>query len=80
MVITTVPYEKGWTLLIDGKETEIIPYQNAFIAFDVPSGTHTCELKFIAPGFKAGAAVSCVGLLGMIAFVIVDRKKKKENA
>ena len=35
---------------------------------------------FIAAGFKAGGAVSWVGLLGMIAFVIVDRKKKKENA
>ena len=80
MVITTVPYEDGWTLLIDGKEEEIVPYQDAFIAINVPSGSHTCELKFTAPGFKAGAAISCVGALGMIVFAVIDTKKKKAKA
>ena len=79
IVITTVPYEKGWTLYIDGKEAEITPYQGAFIAFDVPSGSHTCELKFIAPGFKPGVIVSAAGVLGMIIFAVVDMSMKKKK-
>ncbi|SCW36708.1 membrane protein YfhO [Ruminococcaceae bacterium YRB3002] len=79
-VITTVPYEGGWTLYIDGQEAEIKPYQQAFISFDVPSGPHTCELKFIAPGFKTGAVMSAVGVAGMLVFVIIDgRKGTKKN-
>ena len=76
MVITTVPYEDGWTLYIDGTEAQITPYQGAFIAFDVPSGSHTCELRFMAPGFKGGAVISAAGLAGMIVFALIDRKKR----
>jgi len=79
-VITTVPYEKGWTLYIDGKEAEITPYQNAFIAFSVPSGSHTCELKFTAPGFKSGVIVSVAGIVGMAAFAAIDMLRKKKAA
>lgn len=79
IVITTVPYEKGWTLYIDGKEAKITPYQNAFIAFEVPTGSHTCELKFMAPGFKPGVIVSVIGLAGMVVFAVVDRKKKAKT-
>lgn len=78
MVLTTVPYEDGWTLYIDGQEAEIKPYQQAFISFDVPAGTHTCELKFTAPGFKAGLIGSAAGVVGMIAFAVVDTLRKKK--
>jgi len=77
LVITTVPYEKGWTLMIDGAESTITPYQEAFVAFEVPSGSHTCELKFTAPGFKTGAMVSCAGLVILPVFLIIDRKKNR---
>ena len=76
MVITTVPYEEGWTLKIDGQEAQIVPYQGAFVAFEVPAGSHTCELSFIAPGFKGGAVISAAGLIGMVVFALIDRKKK----
>ena len=76
-VITTVPYEDGWTLYIDGKEAEIVSYQGAFIAFKCPEGSHTAELRFTAPGLKTGAVISCVGLAALAAFVVIDIKQKK---
>ena len=79
MVITTVPYEKGWTLKIDGQEAEIIPYQEAFVAFNVPSGSHRCELSFIAPGFKGGAVISAAGIAGLILFIAADHAMTKKR-
>ena len=76
-VITTVPYEDGWTLYIDGKESQIDPYQGAFIAFKCPEGDHTAELRFTAPGLKAGAVISCVGLVALAVFIVLDVKQKK---
>jgi uncharacterized membrane protein YfhO len=82
-VITTVPYENGWTLYIDGQEAEIKPYQGAFIAFKCPEGTHTAELRFIAPGLKTGAVISGVGIVALAVFVVLDidqkKKVKKDN-
>ena len=77
MLLTTIPYEKGWTCYVDGKETAITAYQDALISVDVGPGTHTVELRFVAPGLKAGIALSGVGVVSWIVFAIFDRKKKK---
>ena len=76
-VITTIPAEDGWQLLIDGAPAEYKVYQNAFIAFDVPSGDHTAELVFTAPGLKGGALVSSAGIVLLAAFVIIDKNRQK---
>ena len=77
MVITTIPEEDGWQLYIDGVPCEHQVYQNAFIAFDPGEGSHTAELVFTAPGLKAGALVSCIGIIGLAAFVLIDKKCSK---
>ena len=80
-VITTIPAEDGWQLYIDGQPASYKVYQNAYIAFDAPTGDHTAELVFTAPGLKAGAAVSCAGIVLLAAFVFIDKKitKMKEK-
>ena len=77
-IVTTVPYENGWTLYIDGQEAEIKPYQGAFIAFKCPEGAHTAELRFIAPGLKTGAVISGVGIVALAIFVVLDINQKKK--
>ena len=77
-IVTTVPYENGWTLYIDGQEAEIKPYQGAFIAFKCPEGAHTAELRFIAPGLKTGAVISGVGIVALAVFVVLDINQKKK--
>lgn len=83
IVITTIPAEDGWQLYIDGAPAEYTAYQNALIAFDVPSGNHTAELLFTAPGLKEGAMVSCAGIVLLAAFILIDKnitkKKEKQN-
>lgn len=76
-VITTIPAEDGWKLYIDGTPAEYKVYQNAFIAFDVPSGEHTAELVFTAPGLKTGALVSCAGVVLLAAFVLIEKRNSK---
>ena len=80
MVITTIPAEDGWVLTIDGQPAELGKYQDAFLAFKCPEGSHTAELSFTPPGLKAGAAVSCAGIVCLTAFVLIDKtllKKRK---
>ena len=55
-----IPYEKGWNLTVDGKETELLRGDIGFLACRLPEGDHSLELKFEAPGLKAGAAGSAV--------------------
>ena len=81
-VITTIPAEDGWKMTIDGQPAELEKYQDAFLAFKVPAGSHTVELSFTPPGLKAGAAASCAGVVCLAAFVFIDKKvlnNRKEN-
>ena len=76
-VITTIPAENGWKLYIDGELCDYDVYQNAFIAFDPGTGSHTAELVFTAPGLKFGVVVSVAGIVLLASFVIIDKKRPK---
>ncbi len=77
---TSVPYEQGWTLYVDGEEVEITPWQDAFIALEnLEAGTHTIEMKFVPGGFKLGAAISLGGLLLFILMIILEKYFKNKN-
>ena len=78
LLLITAPYEKGWKACVDGKETKIEAYQDAFIAIPLEAGSHTIELRFTPPGWKAGLVASAAGLL-IFAVVTVLILKKKEK-
>ncbi|EOI06788.1 hypothetical protein UAY_00130 [Enterococcus moraviensis ATCC BAA-383] len=55
VIVTTIPYDQGWSVKIDGKKTEIIQFKEAFLSVTVPQGKHTIEFVFLPKGFKAGS-------------------------
>ena len=84
MLLTTIPYEAGWTCYVDGVETEITPYQGALIAVDVGSGNHEVVLEFVAPGLVLGFIVSAatLGVLvvaGFVQIILKSRSKSIQN-
>lgn len=76
MVLTTVPYEKGWTLTIDGQPAEITAYGDALIGIDCGKGHHDIVLDFNPPGLKTGGMISIVGIVGTILFALADNRRK----
>ncbi|MBR3811909.1 MAG: YfhO family protein [Agathobacter sp.] len=80
-LILSIPREDGWTLYVDGKETEMISFQEAFISVHLDEGTHEIKLKYMTPGLKEGACISagCV-LLFAITMIVRRRFAKKSIA
>lgn len=78
---TSIPYDKGWTVKIDGKEIDkddYISLVEAYLSFNLPAGKHTVELSFRQRGLAEGAAISTVTLVILIAiWVYTSRRKKK---
>ncbi|MBR1796713.1 MAG: YfhO family protein [Clostridiales bacterium] len=77
MILTSIPYEDGWTVTVDGKEGKIIPYEGALISIDAEPGTHDVVLRFTPPGLKYGAILSVVGIVGLVAVSLFEAKKDK---
>lgn len=63
-LVLSIPKEEGWTLYVDGKETEILDFKETFISVYLEEGYHDIELWYMTPGLKMGAMISaaCVGL------------------
>lgn len=78
-LLLTIPYDEGWTLTIDGKETELKQVLGAFMAVDVEPGEHSYEMKFLPSGLKIGAKAAGIGLLLIICYVFLDSRNRKKT-
>lgn len=66
--ITSIPYDSGFEVYVDGKRTISEKVNTAFLGFPIAEGKHEVEIVYHAPGFNLGKMLSCLGvlLLGMI--------------
>lgn len=73
----SIPYEKGWSVYIDGKKTGTFKVLNSMLGVEVDSGEHEVLLKYSPEGFKLGLIISGGALLLFILAVFIERKLKK---
>lgn len=79
-LILSVPADEGWTLYVDGKETEIEPLADALVGVHLEKGSHTIKLCYTTPGVKAGADISLGAVvLFMISACVSTRIRRKRE-
>ena len=72
LLYTSIPYDKGWNIKVDGKEVQPVKIFDSLIGIELSAGTHEIEFKYIPRGLYVGAGVSIVSLL---LFIILRKKK-----
>lgn len=82
VVFTTIPYDAGWKVTVDGIEVETVPVLNdTLLAFNITEGEHELEFKYEPDCIKYGLLISGAGLLIFAAAWVIDSvisKKKKQ--
>lgn len=71
------PYYPGWQASIDGASTQITEAYTALSAVYVPTGHHTVTLRFVPYSVFAGAALSGIGWLAVLAALVQWRLRQK---
>lgn len=88
---TSIPYDSGWTVKIDGKE---IPQEDfisfgededgnsiyTYLCFNISEGEHTIELSFMPDGLILGACVSAFTVLALIIASVFFAKRRRKLA
>ena len=74
-LVIPIPMEKGWTMYVNGQETEIDTFKDAFISVDLPAGEYEIELNFATPGFKEGLLISLACIVVFVVCCCVERKR-----
>jgi len=72
---TSIPAQPGWTVLVDGEETEYTALDYALILVPLTEGAHTVTFSYTAPGLLPGFILTGLGVLLTLALL---RKKRKQ--
>ncbi len=71
ILVFSIPFNRGWSLKIDGKETTMLRANFGMLATPVQAGAHTVELDFRVPGQREGVVLAALG----IALLALRRRK-----
>ncbi len=68
LMFFSIPYDKGWSATIDGKQSDLFLAHRGFLALIVDKGPHAIELIFTPPylAVGTGASVACFLLYGFL--------------
>lgn len=78
-LLTTIPYDAGWTASIDGKKTETIVVNQAFVGVKLSEGDSQVILTYHTPLLKEGALVSLVGAVLFLGFIMQNLLQKNRE-
>jgi uncharacterized membrane protein YfhO len=73
-VLTTLPYDEGWKLYVDGEPVEYTKALGALIAFEIEgSGEHTVRLKYAPKTFTLGLTISILSTALFVLIIIIEK-------
>lgn len=75
----SVPYDEGFTIKVDGKETKYQKLNGVFVGFKIDKGHHNIEITYEAPNFKEGAMITIMGFILFISVIIYQYLKPRKN-
>lgn len=81
-MLTSLIYDKGWSVYVDGKKVKTDSFNGALLTFDIPEGEHTIELKYVPEGFVLGLSISIISIILIAVIYIIElnvQKKKKAS-
>lgn len=71
-LVTTIPYDKGWRVKVDGEKVSTTNVNLGFIGFPLAKGKHTIEFSYSTPYSKEGFIISGFSIL---IFILALRHK-----
>lgn len=79
VILTSIPYDEGWRVEIDGHKAETQVYAGAFLAVPAQPGEHQISLSYISPGFFMGMILCAIAVLAAVVYFF-DYGKRIRNS
>ncbi len=75
-LFTSIPYDEGWSLKVDGKAAKYYAIGETFIGIDMTPGQHTIEMVYYPRGLKIGMIISAFSWIVLILGTMYNNNKK----
>lgn len=73
-----IPWEKGWTVTVDGEKVQTQKGDLGFSCISVDKGEHQLELTYQVPGLKAEWLQVWSAGLSIFPYAFIRAEKRKE--
>ena len=73
MLYTSINYDAGWTVTVDGKKADVVKIADALIGINLDEGEHTIEFSYYPQGMKLGITISVSTAVVLLIFLIIKR-------
>lgn len=78
-MFTSIPYDKGWKIWVDGTAVSGRPVFDAFQGVDLEPGEHKIRLSYEPQGLKTGAVITGVSAAAVAALAVCGWMKNKKK-
>ncbi len=78
----SIPYEKGWSVYIDGEKADTFKVLDSMLGVKANAGSHEIVLKYSPDGFTLGLIISGTALFVLVMAVVFEnilRKSRKKE-
>lgn len=72
----SIPYDKGWSIYVDGKKSELLKVNYGFIGAYLKEGKHNVVLKYQLPYVKISLAISTMGIVLIVVWGVYWNKRE----
>ena len=77
VLFTSIPYEKGWKVYVDGKKENYEKVANEFIGIRLRKGNHKIKMVYYPHHLITGVIITIISIIGLIIYEIIVRRKRK---
>ncbi|MBQ9151592.1 MAG: YfhO family protein, partial [Clostridia bacterium] len=78
LMFTSIPYDEGWNIYVDGEKVEIYEANNSLVAFYIDgAGEHEVEMKYMPTSVALGITISITCLIIYLVLLIIYPFVKK---
>lgn len=79
ILFTSIPYDEGWEILVDGKPAEGQKLFDTFLGVDLAEGHHTIAMKYQPQGLKEGIMITAGSVIILIFIGILGILKRRKD-
>ena len=79
LLYLSIPFDKGWSVKIDGKEAEPYKIFDTFLSVHMTAGTHEVSLEYMPEGLKAGGMITGGSILILLVLTGLAAGKNKKR-
>lgn len=72
IMFTSIPYDEGWTITVDGCDVKAEKIAGAFIGLRLSEGEHIIEMNYVPKGYARGLRISVVCVMLLLLLVLMQ--------